>query len=258
MHHRARSRAPRILVFDAVWRDVAKSQALGAAPCLQHGLRRFQQEGTAMKIKTIVFIAALALPAVAAADEPKTGTTTTEKTKPIDKPKVEKLADTDVQVIVHQHRLDLKVVDLGKLGQKRGGAAVKSFGEALIRDHQAADKDTVAFAKKHGIVKIPAEVAKTDDEKAELKTAKESLAKLKLLKGAEFDREFANMVAMEHEKEIVKMSAAIPMVANADLAAMLRNKQPMLQRHADQAKELVKGTTPVSSVTPGTQPKTKK
>jgi len=211
-----------------------------------------------MKIKTIAFIAALALPVAAAADETKPGTTTTDKTKPTDKPKVEKLADADVQVIVHQHHLDLAQVDMGKLGQKRGGAAVKSFGEALIRDHAAADKETIAFAKKHGLVKIPAEVAKTDDAKAEQKTAMENLAKLKLLKGAEFDREFANMVAMGHETEIVKLEAAIPMVANADLAAMLRNKQPMLQRHADQAKELVKGTTPVSSVTPGTQPKTKK
>ena len=208
-----------------------------------------------MKIKTIAFIAAMALPAVAAADEPKPGTTTTDKTKIPDKPKVAKLADADVQIIVHQHHVDIAQVDMGKLGQKRGGAAVKSFGETLIRDHAAADKETVAFAKKHGIVKIPAEMAKTDDEKAEVKAAGEALAKLKLLKGAEFDREFANIVATEHDKELVKLTAAIPMVADADLAALLRDKQPMIQRHAEQARELVKGSTPVSTVTP---PPTKK
>lgn len=206
-----------------------------------------------MKIKAIAFIAALATPVVASADEPKTGTTTTTPDKTKAPTKAEKLAAGDIEVLAHQHRVDMMEIEMGKLAQRNGGAAVKSFGKTLVVDHSAADKETVAFAKKHGLAKIPMDMAKTEEEKAERKTAMERTAKLKKLKGAEFDRELADIVAMDHDKEIAKITAAIAMVENPDLATILRDKQPILQRHADQAHELQKANAAVSV----TQPKTK-
>lgn len=210
-----------------------------------------------MKIKTIAFIAALVIPSIAYAEEPgKTGATTsksTDKTATTDKTdkpaKPAKLVEGDIKIIAHQHQLDLTEINMGKLAQRSGGAAVKSYGEMLVRDHSAADKETVAFAKKHGLVKIPADKAVTEDEKAEQKMAMESTAKLKKLKGAEFDREFATMMQVDHDKEVVKITAAIATATDPDLTTMLRDKQPVLQRHADQARELLKNNASASTST---------
>lgn len=208
-----------------------------------------------MKIKNIAILAALALPVVASADDTKSGTksgttstdksttsTTTDKSTTM-----AKLADTDLTVLEHQHHVDEMEISMGKLAQRNGGSAVKSFGETLVRDHSAADKESMAFAKKHNLAKIPADVPKTDEEKADQKTAMENVTKLKKLKGAEFDREFANIMAMDHDKEIAKLTAVLPMIQDTDFATMLRNKQPVLQRHADQAHELQRGNASASA-----------
>ena len=193
-----------------------------------------------MKIKTIALIAALAMPFAAWGDDKtydKTTDKTTDKTKPAAK---EKLADMDLQVLAHVHHVNMMEIDLGKMAQKSGSTqAVKAYGQMLERDHKSADKDLTAFAKKQGIV-IPMDKPKDEADQKDAKDSKEAVAHLKTLKGNDFDTAFLQMMVQDHEKEIAKLDAAIGGIQNQDLATILKDIKPALQKHADQARDLQK------------------
>ena len=186
-----------------------------------------------MKTARSLFCAlVLGLPAIALAGPTETKT-------PAPAADALKLNDVDVQALSHQHAVNLLEVDMGKLAQRNGSAAVKTYGMTLVKDHMAGDKDVTAFAKKHGVATIPADTAFTDSDK---KMMADMTAKLKTLKGADFDHEFLNMMADAHDKEITKITTDIGLVTNADLTTLLKNIKPVLERHADTAKTLQKAT----------------
>lgn len=188
-----------------------------------------------MKLKTIAIIAALALPMSALADD-KT-TSTTEKTKTTEKTR---LADTDLQVLAHVHHVNQMEIDLGKMAERQGGTqAVKAYGQMLVRDHQSADKDLTAFAKKNDVT-IPLDKPKDEAEQKEQKDTKEEVMHLKTLKGNDFDTAFLQMMVEGHEKELAKLDANIGSIQNQDLATILKDIKPVLQKHADLARDLQK------------------
>jgi putative membrane protein len=188
--------------------------------------------------KTLALILSLALAPAALADD----------TKPMDEPKATetkpagkvKLTDSELQVVAHYHAVNQLEVDLGKAAQKRSAnAGVKQYGAMLVKDHGDADKKLVTFAKKSG-QKIPAEKPATEAEKQDKADLKAKVAKLKTLKGAEFDKLYLTMMIEGHEKELANIDAKIADVENAELADMLKAKKPVLQHHADHARELQK------------------
>jgi len=185
-----------------------------------------------VKIKSFVFATILALPLNAFAEEPTPPkpTTPTEKSA--------KLSDDDVKIVAHLHHVNVMQIDLGKQAKVKGTAAVKSLGETLIKDHSTADKELAAMAKKKGIAKIPAAEPATEADKAEIKQHSESIAALKKLKGADFDREYLRMVVEDHEKELAKSDVFIASAQDTDLKTMLETNKTVLQRHHDAAKEL--------------------
>jgi len=65
-------------------------------------------------------------------------------------------------------------------------------------------------------------------------------AHLKMLKGADFDREFLSMMATGHDKELAKIDVSMGAATDPDLQSMLKAVKPVLQRHADQARDLQK------------------
>lgn len=218
-----------------------------------------------MKIRAFALIAALAIPTVALADTPKNNPnydkTTDNPNKPTTDKDKTKLSDADVQILAHQHHVNLMEIDMGKLAQTKGTAAVKKYGEMLVKDHQQADKDALAFAKKHGTAMIPKEKPATDAEKQEDKDMMDQAAHLKTLKGADFDKDFLTMMVAGHEKELAKIDVAMGQTTDSDLKDMLSNVKPVLQRHADQARDLQK-SSPSASIEPSqptpTNPKMKK
>lgn len=199
-----------------------------------------------MKTILAAFIA-LALPSVALAEAPTTGTT---KQKPA-APATAKLADEDVKLVAHVHHVNMMEIDMGKLAKTKGTAGVKKYGEMLVKDHTDGNKDLVAFAKTKGIAKIASAAPMTETEKKE---HDEMMAKMKELKavknGAEFDRQFLTMMQADHDKEIARLDAALPGIKDADLAVKMKDLRPVLQRHADTARELSRNT-PTASAAPG-------
>jgi len=189
-----------------------------------------------MKIRTLAIIAALALPTLAIADDQTPTTKATDKATD----KAAKLSANDVKIVARLHHVNQMEIELGKLGQKTGSAAVKSYSETLEKDHQSADTDLTAFAKKHGLTTIPADKPDTDAGRQEQKDMTAAVAHLKTLKGPEFDREFLNMMVSSHDKEIARIDLAIGTTTDPDLQTLLKSVKPALQRHADQARELQK------------------
>ena len=150
-----------------------------------------------------------------------------------------KLTDSEMHVLAHVHHVNQMEIDAGKLAQKKGSTqAVKSYGKMLVDDHGKNDKDILAFAKKHD-QKIGADMEKDAD-------AKDEMDKLKTMKGADFDREFLRQMADGHDKELAKIDSSLAQITDDDLSAMLEDMKPVLQKHADQARDLMKNNAQAS------------
>lgn len=202
-----------------------------------------------MKI-AVVLAALIAIPAIASADDKKTtpDKTVPEKTtdKTTDKSSA-KLADSDVAILAHVHMVNLMEIDMGKLAQRVGTAPVKKYGEMLVQDHTAADKEAMAFAKKRGLAKIPDEKPATEAEMQEHKDMMTKVANLKKMKGADFDKEFISMMISGHDGELGKSDTLISTATDADLKSMLEARKTTLKRHADSARDLQRGNPQASA-----------
>lgn len=204
-----------------------------------------------MKMSALAIISALALPTVAFAQTAKDGdkpsmnstdpSTSTSKPTTGDSGNAAKLGDGDTKIIAHLHHVNQAEIDMGKLAQKSGTAAIKTYAQTLVSDHTSGDKDLTAFGKKHGVAAIPAEKPMTDSDRQDAKDMTAHVAHLKTLKGAEFDKEFLTMMASAHDKELTNIDTSIAAAQNTDLQDLLKATKPVLQRHADQARDLQKG-----------------
>jgi putative membrane protein len=222
-----------------------------------------------MKIRTLVFAAALALPMSAVAQSPtpntpttpstdKTKTPSTDKTKtPANDKTAAKLSDDEVKIVAHLHHVNVMEIDMGKDAKAKATAAVKRYGEMMIKDHTTADKELAAMAKKKGVAKIPAAQPMTEAEKAEMKKQHEDMMALKKMKGADYDKEYLRQMVDGHEKELAKSDVFISTAQDTDLKTALEARKTLLQRHADAAKELQKGNAQ-ASVAPTEPAKTSK
>lgn len=186
-----------------------------------------------MKLQTLFLACALVIPAVAGADPkpaPKAGDVTKQK-----------LGEAETRIVAHLHHVNLMEIQLGKLAQTNGTAAVKKYGKELVTDHTTADKDLAAFAKKRGLTTLPDEKAESDIARSEMKKQMDEMANLKKLKGADFDREYLRMMVDGHDKELAGTAGHQEASADDELDTILESRKTTLQRHSDNAKELQKG-----------------
>lgn len=166
--------------------------------------------------------------------------TPTDKATGNDMNKSDKLSDADAKVVSHLHHVNQMEITLAKQAQKQGTAHVKDYAGTLISDHQSADKDLTAFAKAHKLATIPADKPETDADRQDDKDMTTAMAHLKALKGAEFDKAYLNMMVSGHDKELTKIDVSISGAGDPDLKTLLQTVKPVLQRHADQARDLQK------------------
>lgn len=195
-----------------------------------------------MTLKMIALIAALAAPVVAVAQDK-----TTEKTTDTSKTTKTKPTDAEMSVLAHYHHVNQNEIDMGKMAQKMGGTkGVKDYGATLVKDHTQNDKDLSAFAKKHNAT-IGKEMPMNEQDAKDAKAQAEAMTKLRTMKGADFDREFLTMAVDGHEKELAKIDTNIGQVENPDLQMILKDFKPVLQKHADQARDLQKSNAQASA-----------
>src|SRR5262245_25921945 len=53
----------------------------------------------------------------------------------------EKLSAGDMKIISHLHHVNMMEIEMGKAAQKSGTAAIKTYAQTLVTDHQTGDKD---------------------------------------------------------------------------------------------------------------------
>jgi putative membrane protein len=145
-------------------------------------------------------------------------------------------------------------INLAQLAQKSGSANVKDYAKTLLSDHQTADKDLTAFAKSHKLMTIPADKPASDADRQDDKDMTAAMAKIKTLKGEAFDREYLNMMVQGHDKELTKIDVAISGAGDPDLKSLLQGVKPVLQRHADQARDLQKSPQASTNTPPDKLP----
>lgn len=171
-----------------------------------------------------------------------------DKSTPSDTGQSDKLNDADTKIAAHLHHVNQMEISLAQTAQKSGSAHVKDYANTLLGDHQSADKDLTAFAKAHKLTTIPADKPTTDADRQDDKDMTTQMAHLKTLKGAEFDKAFLNMMVAGHDKELTRIDVSISSATSPDLKSLLQTIKPVLQRHADQARDLQK--SPQASAEP--------
>jgi putative membrane protein len=122
----------------------------------------------------------------------------------------------------------LAEVQMGELAQQNGGSEdVKAFGQTLVTDHSKSMDQASALAKSMN-VEVPTE-PKTE--------AQQEYEKLQALKGAEFDKQFAEHMVMGHQKEIEKFEEQAQ-DGDDEVAQYARQTLPVLNTHLDMAKKI--------------------
>jgi putative membrane protein len=142
---------------------------------------------------------------------------------------------TDPQIAMIVVMADNIDIDAGKLAAtKSSNPKVKEFAELMVRDHTSVNKQATDLAKKLNLTpeQSPAsQRLKSDGDK--------TLAKLRGLSGAEFDKAYIDSEVAYH-KAVIKVvdDALIPNAKNAELKALLETGKPIFVSHLDHAKEM--------------------
>ena len=192
-----------------------------------------------MKVKTILLALAFTIPAPAIADD------AAKKDKATDKAAT--LAEGDTKALAHVQHVNEMEIEMGKMAQKSGTAAVKKYGEMLVKDHSDSAKKVKDLAKQKKLAKVPPAKPETEAEKADHDKQMKAMADLKKMKGADFDREYLRMMVEGHDKELAKTPTLVSGATDADVKTLLENRKTTLQKHADTARELQKGNAQASS-----------
>ncbi len=120
-------------------------------------------------------------------------------------------------------------VKMGELAaSKAANADVKAFGKQMVEDHGKANADLKALAGKKG-VELPADM--TGGQKADYD-------RLSKLSGAEFDKEYVDMMVKDHDEDTEAFQDQAEDAENADLKAFAAKYAPVIKSHYDKIKAI--------------------
>jgi predicted outer membrane protein len=144
------------------------------------------------------------------------------------------------------HLTNLHEIESAKLADQNGSDKIKTYASTLQRDHQDADMKVKELASKKGI--SLSDTPMRPEKQKEKQAAKDRLASLK---GAEFDRAFANQMSMDHRKVISLARAWRQNCSDQEVCSLIDSLLPQLQQHQQMADQL-KGPMPQGRA-PGTR-----
>ena len=144
-------------------------------------------------------------------------------------------APNDAQIahiVVTANQVD---IDAGKLAEKHGSTAeVKAFGKQMVTDHSGVNKQATDLAKKLGVK--PEDNPTSQSLK---KGGEENMAKLKKLKGKEFDKAYVDHEVAYHQAVLDAIDKTlVPDAKNAELKALIVKVRPAFEAHLQHAKML--------------------
>ncbi len=136
-------------------------------------------------------------------------------------------------IVVAANQID---IDAGKVAKSRSkNKEVDKFAQQMITDHTAVNKQASDLVKKLGV-----KPEESDTSKSLKSDAKQAEARLKGLKGAEFDRAYAENEVAYHQKVLDAIDKVLlPSASNAELKDLLTKVRPAIAAHLDHAKMIV-------------------
>ena len=135
-------------------------------------------------------------------------------------------------IVVTANQID---IDAGKLAKSHTkNKEVQAFAQQMITDHTAVNKQAGALAKKLGV-----KPEDNDTSKALKKGAQANMAKLKNMKGAQFDKAYVDHEVDYHQQVLDAIDKVlVPSAQNAELKGLIEKVRPAIQTHLDHAKHL--------------------
>lgn len=135
-------------------------------------------------------------------------------------------------IVVTANQVD---IDAGKLAKSRSkNKEIDKFAQQMITDHTGVNKQATALARK---LKVKPE--ENDTSRNLKKGGDENLARLKKLKGAEFDKAYVDQEVSYHQAVLDAIDKTlIPSARNQELKALITKVRPAIVAHLDHAKHL--------------------
>jgi putative membrane protein len=135
-------------------------------------------------------------------------------------------------IVVTANAIDIEVGNLAK--NKTKNKEVKDFAQLMVTDHSAVNKQASDLAKKLKVTPMDNATSKNL-----LAGAKDNLANLKKLKGADFDKEYVGHEVAYHEAVIDAIDKTlVPNAKNEELKALIVKVRPAFEAHLEHAKTL--------------------
>jgi putative membrane protein len=140
-------------------------------------------------------------------------------------------------IVVTANQVD---IDAGQLAASRATSdEVKAFARLMVTDHTGVNKAATDLAAKLKVT--PQDNPTSQSLKAE---GDKSLAHLKTLKGAAFDKAYIDREVAYHQQVVDALdSTLIPGAKNEELKALLVKVRPAFIAHLEHAKRLQASTT---------------
>lgn len=135
-------------------------------------------------------------------------------------------------IVVTANKVD---IDAGKLAEKMSrNKEVKAFAKQMVTDHTGVNKQASALVRKLKVTPEDSDTSKSLKEGGDA-----NLAKLKGLKGKEFDKAYVDNEVTYHQAVIDAMDKTlIPNAKNAELKGTLVKVRPAFVAHLEHAKHL--------------------
>jgi putative membrane protein len=114
---------------------------------------------------------------------------------------------------------------------------VKAFGTRMVAVHsKAGDKLTEAAAQEH--IALPSDLGTKDQA---------TYDRLSKLKGADFDRAYAEDMVKDHEQDLRDFQREANRGNDDLIKAFAAETVPVIEQHLEQAKEMLKTVSPTTS-----------
>ena len=142
---------------------------------------------------------------------------------------------TDPQIaaiVVTANQVD---IDAGKLAKSRTKSKeVSKFAQQMVTDHSGVNKQATAL-----VTKLKVKPEPNDTSRSLQKGGDENIAKLKKMKGAEFDKAYVDHEVAYHQAVLDALDKTlVPSASNAELKDLLVKVRPAFVAHLDHAKHL--------------------
>jgi len=143
-----------------------------------------------------------------------------------------KLDSGDLKFIRDAAQGGMEEVALGRVAAEKGTSEdVKKFGQHMVDDHSKANDELMTLATNKGVD------LSADKPKMEKKDQK-AVDKLSKKEGADFDKDYVDLMVKDHEKDVDEFQKASVNLKDEDLKKWAAQTLPTLQAHLNMVKDL--------------------